>query len=170
MEKLDESQTVGFHQADFQTAVRQLLTDRKLTIPAAMLRGVEWIKKDQSTLKLIADLDEPNHLTFRRFDHCDELLSQLAERIRETESPNDAVIALQVLHDRYLPVSLDVKGHRVRLTEEVLVHLGATPGTELWLYLFAKRDQVEVMTPEYRNRRLATWRQKTNLPEPDLTA
>lgn len=145
-----------------RSAVKQLLSDQKVTVPADICEAVGWPSGRKGSLSLIADLDEPGHLILLLAEVARPLIRALADQL-EADDTAESVDAQQVVSDRYQPLNIDAKGHRVRLTEHVLIHLGVAPGANPWLFITARGDRVEVMTTEYRNKRLAKWRAHTAL-------
>lgn len=145
------------------SAVKQLLSDQKLTIPAELVHNVGWSTPREGTIKVIADLDQAGHLILALYDSVAGRISQRAKGIAEEGVNHEGTDALQVLGDRYQPLSMEAKGHRIRLTEHVLLHLGVSPGTMPWFFLCGRYDRVEIMTIEYRNRRNARWQGRTTI-------
>jgi len=143
--------------------VKQLLSDQKLTLPAEIIEAVRWGMTKEGTIRVLADLDEPQHLVLSLYERTGPLITELAAQLEAEGDAPETTDALQSLADRYLPLSLEAKGHRVRLTERVLLHLGVEPGTIPWFAISARHDLVEIMTLDYRNRRNAKWRARTTI-------
>ncbi len=146
-----------------RSAVKQLLSDQKLTIPADIIGAVGWGKVLEGSIRVVADLDEPHHLVLSLLDQVGPLIAMHAKQFEQEMETQEATDILQSLADRYHPLSLEAKGHRVRLTERVLLHLGAEPGSTPWFVISARHERVEVMTLEYRDRRNAKWRDRTTV-------
>jgi hypothetical protein len=146
-------------------AVRQLLADRKLTIPAEMVRAAGWDEGKSGAIKLIADLDEPGHLTLWKYETASTSIAALVADLEEEPAQNESV-AHQVIRDRYQSLGMDSKGHRIRLNELVLLHMGIDPSSSVvlpWFYVQSnQRHRIEVMTVEFRNRRLHQWQSRTS--------
>lgn len=151
----------------YASNVKQLLSDRKLTLPTEIVRSVGWLEGTRPTIDLIADLDEPGRFTLYQMETVLHLIKALAKEIRSEEVTPEVPARLQVLQDRYHIARIDRPGFRLRLTEHILVHMGvdpsASPDPQPWFLIQGRSDCVDVMTIEYRNTRLRRWRSQTSI-------
>jgi hypothetical protein len=168
---LPSSDPLPYPRPSLASAVAQLLADQKLTIPVEILRGIGWVDSKREAVDLVADLDEPGHLTLYLRNQVVNKINSLARDLERSGMTEEAIASLQVLHDRYQATRMDGHGHRLRFTEHILIHMGidpvAQPGLGPWFFLQGKLDCVEVMTLDHRNRRSRRWLATTSLPSAD---
>lgn len=133
------------------SAVRQLKSGGRLTIPIDCRRLLGWVDIDEMMDVLSVRL-ALGHVRFHRLEDVKTRFNELHARLaKEAEARDpDSLRRLKVFLDRHRVVGLDKEG-RLRLGQEVITSLDASSHERPDLYIEATSDALEVMSMETRD-------------------
>jgi hypothetical protein len=142
----------------FPCLAMQVESDSRVGLPADVLKAAGWI--EGATLNLVAALLDPGLALLRLASdvkpQLDELMAGIGKGSNAFTEPE--VKQLQLLGDAYQSIRFTRRDGRIRLTEELLLHLGHDPNERPWLFIQAGLSEVLVMSRDFRTKRLAASR------------
>jgi hypothetical protein len=141
------------------------LDDRKnrLTIPASVMRAVNWSRKESTTV--VAELLDEGRIRLHRWEDIAPPIETLAKQIADDFEGDEKHERLAVLGDRYRPLTIEENGRLIPI-EAVLLHLEVTFGEKPYFLIRAFGKNVEILAYRLRKEVNRTYRSDTT-PEHD---
>lgn len=126
----------------------------RVRIPSDLADRVPWLRSRKAAIPSLLILEDHGHARLLCWDtYSHSVLARREKLIEDAESDSEALLALQVLEDRYqrLSIPLDL---RPTLSNEILLHFGIIDPFDKPIYVSRVLDTIELLSEEYRNSRL----------------
>lgn len=129
----------------------------RVRIPAGVFQRVGWPRK-QPSISLVAELGKPGCVRLHVAEQVAQKLEAALASLRQENGPNLAE-RLAAFEDRFRLVTLQTRRseYRVTLGETISAFLGIGEANPL-VYVEATPPTVQIVTPSYRQERLAKHR------------
>lgn len=132
---------------------RKLGTRERLTIPARLLEGLQWITSSEPVECLLV-LEEPGRILFHRWIGAgDNVLARRTALMAALQSDPEAEEQLLALEARYLRGTIETGG-RILLPLIALVHLLGDNVGDRNVFVVRRANHLELWSLNYRNRLL----------------
>lgn len=125
----------------------------KVHVPKECLAVTDWSSRPSAPLLLIAELVEFGRVRLHVEADVREKIGSLRDDISQSED-TDSLDRLGALNDRYREITFYTKEKTVLLKPVIVVYLGVTKEGERQVFVEARKASIDIMSLEYRNRRL----------------
>ena len=135
-----------------------------LHIPTKLLRLTEW-SLEPSPLMLVAQLRAAGWIRLHLAADAHPKIEAIRLQIRQDDTP-DQLEKLAVLADQYRYVKLHTANNqRVQLDRTTTSYLGLAQKDNRAVFIEARKSAINIMSLEFRNRRLDDWRDEMSIDE-----
>jgi hypothetical protein len=136
----------------------------RLVLPQTVASALPWIGSANEAIDCLGIFEEPGKVLLASWDTATPVLERRRELIEVAGRDVEAAEALRLLEDRYRKVHIQ-EGLRLTLTTDWFVHLEPERGELVHVYVARTADALQILSPAYRNARLAEFlRSNEDLP------
>lgn len=135
----------------------------RLTLPRHVVTDLPWLESSGNPLEALGILDTPGRICLASWDKAAPILDRRKALIERARADMEAAEALRVLEDRYRRIGIQAD-FRIVLTVDLLLHLEPMSAEVKHVYVARTADVVQILSPAYRNARLAEFQGSVSDP------